>query len=303
MAKDTSNTFMKLQDAIAECYAIEKKKTDIPLAIQDKKDTLNRGKAEYSKLISQGKKLKDYIENNAAKLQEIRDRRVAAEQKIEKVATQREFDAENAILEKCKVDEHRIRENSQKLEKRLEELNEKIKENEELVKALAMMTEQEIKELENSTEGIDDELKKARAKKDKLSEGVSPELLFKFERIIKNKGGIGRVGLKSGVCQGCHMELPQQFVNKVRLNKEIEFCPYCSRILTYEEGDTDIEILESDSKYYASRKKEDEDDKNEFENDIVDRGGVEDDIQSDEDIDPVEAMSHNLIADESEFDL
>lgn len=300
MAKNINNAYLKLQEAIAECYEIEKRKTDIPLAIQEKKSILNSGKAHHSELIAKSKQFKEYIEKNAKDLEEIRDKRVSAEQKIEKVATQREFDAENAILEKCKIDEHNKREQTQKLEKRLEQLQDKIKESEELVKALAISTEEEIKELESKTSGIDEELKKAKAKKDKLSVGVSPELLFKFERIIKNKGGIGRVSLKSGVCQGCHMELPQQFVNKVRLNEEIEFCPYCSRILSYEESDVDMEIAESDSKYYANRKDEDED--IELDGDIIDREESQD-IQSDEDMDPVEAMSHNLIADESEFDL
>jgi hypothetical protein len=35
------------------------------------------------------------------------------------------------------------------------------------------------------------------------------------------------------------MELPQQFANTVRRNEDINFCPYCSRILFYEESEED----------------------------------------------------------------
>ncbi|MDR2403154.1 MAG: C4-type zinc ribbon domain-containing protein [Spirochaetaceae bacterium] len=49
--------------------------------------------------------------------------------------------------------------------------------------------------------------------------------------------GRGIVAIKSGVCTGCHMILPAQFANIVRLGKEIVFCPYCSRILFYEESE------------------------------------------------------------------
>ena len=35
---------------------------------------------------------------------------------------------------------------------------------------------------------------------------------------------------------GCHMILPAQFANNVRLGEEFVFCPYCSRILYYEES-------------------------------------------------------------------
>jgi RNase P subunit RPR2 len=47
--------------------------------------------------------------------------------------------------------------------------------------------------------------------------------------------GRGIVAIRGGVCTGCHMILPIQFANEVRLGEKIVFCPYCSRILFYEE--------------------------------------------------------------------
>jgi uncharacterized protein YbaR (Trm112 family) len=49
--------------------------------------------------------------------------------------------------------------------------------------------------------------------------------------------GRGIVGIRGGVCMGCHMILPVQFANTVRQGEEIVFCPYCSRILYYEEAE------------------------------------------------------------------
>jgi RNase P subunit RPR2 len=49
--------------------------------------------------------------------------------------------------------------------------------------------------------------------------------------------GKGIVAIKGNVCTGCHMILPVQFANEVRLGEEIVFCPYCSRILFYEESE------------------------------------------------------------------
>ena len=70
-----------------------------------------------------------------------------------------------------------------------------------------------------------------------ITPGLDQEVLFKFERIIRNKMGRGIVAIKGGVCMGCHMILPAQFANTVREGEEIVFCPYCSRILFYEESD------------------------------------------------------------------
>lgn len=65
---------------------------------------------------------------------------------------------------------------------------------------------------------------------------MDSEVVFKFERIIKNKMGIGIVAIKGNVCMGCHMILPIQFANEVRIGEDFIFCPYCSRILYYEES-------------------------------------------------------------------
>jgi len=90
------------------------------------------------------------------------------------------------------------------------------------------------------------QMKELSEEEKKLSSDLDPDILFKFERIIRNKMGRGIVALKNGVCMGCHMILPAQFANNVRLGEEIVFCPYCSRILFYEESETGEEEFFND---------------------------------------------------------
>ena len=78
---------------------------------------------------------------------------------------------------------------------------------------------------------------------DKITPGLDGEILFKFERIIKSKAGIGIVPVRNAVCTGCHMRLPAQFENDVREGEEIRFCPYCSRILFFEDGEEEAPML------------------------------------------------------------
>jgi len=88
------------------------------------------------------------------------------------------------------------------------------------------------------------ELKKLQGEEKKITPGLEEDILFKFERIIKSKSGIGIVPLTKGVCTGCYMILPPHFVNTVRRGEHVEFCPYCSRILFYQEDEED-EALET----------------------------------------------------------
>ena len=71
--------------------------------------------------------------------------------------------------------------------------------------------------------------------------------MFKFERIIKSKSGLGIVPIAGGVCNGCHMILPAQYANSVRRGEGIMFCPNCSRILFVpDEEDTVDEAMFED---------------------------------------------------------
>ena len=138
---------------------------------------------------------------------------------------------------------------------------------------------------------------------------MDQEIIFKFERIIqRNSEGI--VSVKNGVCSGCHMILPAQFANIVREGESINFCPYCSRILYYEEvpeteqenasfnfnisgsladldddDDDDDEytsVDEDDENYDESEENEDDEDEYD-EDDLGDSDDSDDEENSDED--------------------
>jgi predicted nucleic acid-binding Zn-ribbon protein len=113
----------------------------------------------------------------------------------------------------------------------------------EQIKQHTALIEQQERELEDRRKKIEAEISEKQqqietllAKEKKLTENLDSEMVFKFERIIKNKMGLGIVAIKGNVCMGCHMILPVQFANEVRIGDEFVFCPYCSRILYFEES-------------------------------------------------------------------
>ena len=91
--------------------------------------------------------------------------------------------------------------------------------------------------IESTINSLNAKLEELQRQEEEIVPGLDPEIVFKFERIIKSKQNKGIVAVKGNVCDGCHMILPAQFANIVRNDDEIVFCPYCSRILDYEEQD------------------------------------------------------------------
>ena len=109
--------------------------------------------------------------------------------------------------------------------------------------------EEERAKIDSETSERESRLTDLQKQEEHTIPGLDEELLFKFERIIRSKEGEGIVPIRNGVCTGCQMILPNQFVNDVRSASDILFCPYCSKVVFYAEDDTsadDIGFSDSD---------------------------------------------------------
>jgi len=226
-----------LQDILSEKIDLEQKIQEIPKLLVTQEELLTRMKKSFIE------KNQEYEKSKSAEV-EYRNSLADAEAKIEKaernmelISTQREYEALDREREDAEDKAKDFRTKLLREERILLDLDEQIKQSQALI-------EQQEKELEERRQGIEEEVSAKKAQMAALSErekslapDLDPEVLFKFERIIRNKMGRGIVAIKGGVCMGCHMILPAQFANNVRQGQEIVFCPYCSRILFYEESE------------------------------------------------------------------
>lgn len=281
--KDIFKKLSLLQKVLERYFELEKEIDALPKELADRAEMLLRKKEEYVKTLSQEEHLKERVINLEKQYMEVRGKREEQEAKGSHITTQREFELHQMELTKAKETEHHFYNLREETKRKVVALGEKSHEILDELNAIQKMVEEETSEINSRLEELKKEKEALEVKRAKYSKDIEPTLLFKFERIVKSKGG-GSVAVKGRVCQGCHMELPIQFVNNVRKGETVEFCPYCSRVLYYQEGDDDeIEALKMDDILL------DEDDE-----DSIDRG-TEGIILSTEDDEP-------LIASEDEFD-
>ncbi|MDR1899494.1 MAG: C4-type zinc ribbon domain-containing protein [Treponema sp.] len=229
-----------LQDILSEKIVLEKNIEEIPRLLVTQEELLARLKKSYIE------KNQDYERARGSEaelrnlLTEAEAMRENAEKNMDSISTQREYEALDKEIRDASEKEQQYRKELQREERLLSDLDEQMKQN----NALIEQQEEELAERRAGNEKDIAEKKKqveGLIKKEKqINKDLDADLLFKFERIIRNKGGQGIVGIKGGVCMGCHMILPAQFANEVRLGedvKDIVFCPYCSRVLFYEESE------------------------------------------------------------------
>ena len=225
----------ELQEVLAEKYDLQTQIEEAPKELSSQDELLARLKKEYIEKNAIYEDVRKKVGKLKSDLAEADAAREKSEKGMDSITTHREYEALEKEIREATEREQTIRKELQKEEKNLAELNDSLK-NEE---ALIQRQEEELNagktSLQNKIDEFNKKLDQLKKREEELTPGVDPEIIFKFQRIIKSKHSKGIVAVKGNVCDGCHMILPAQFANDVRTGDKIVFCPYCSRILYYQE--------------------------------------------------------------------
>lgn len=225
-----------LQEIIYEKIGLEKSIHEIPKLLSTQEELLNRLKKTFIEKNQDFERVKAEEVDLRGKLAEAELTREKSEKNMDAISTQREYEALDKEIRDASEKEQQYRKDLQNRERLLSELDEQIKQQTSLIEGQEKELEERRKKIEAEIADKQKQIDSLRKKESKLTENLDSEVVFKFERIIKNKMGIGIVAIKGNVCMGCHMILPVQFANEVRIGEDFIFCPYCSRILFYEEA-------------------------------------------------------------------
>ncbi|MFA6856929.1 MAG: C4-type zinc ribbon domain-containing protein [Treponema sp.] len=223
-----------LQSILVKKYDLEKKIDEAPKQLGSQDELLDRLKKEFISKNTEYEAVKTKVMQLRADLDEAVKSRENGEKSMDNITTHREYEALDKQISEASSKEQDIRKELQKEEKILADLNDNLKSYEAMIKSQETDLNASKSSLDKELTSYKNELDDLDKKESKIAPDLDQEILFKFQRIIqRNTEGI--VAVKNGVCTGCHMILPAQFANEVRKGENILFCPYCSRILFYEE--------------------------------------------------------------------
>jgi predicted nucleic acid-binding Zn-ribbon protein len=239
--KSAFDKLRELQDVLLKEFEIEAELEEIPRELNGFKKRYQRADRAIKEYEINKEKYSETIERLRGEKEELKKNREKYEGQIPLIKTQREYEAITSELAQIKEKYETMEEEELNTYQELENVNKALEEQ----KAVHGELSSEIKELEKKVgKAMDEkqkELKSCLKGKDKISAGLDEEIIYKFEKIVKKKDGIGIVSIKRNVCMGCNMILPPQFVNNVRKEDTIIFCPNCSRILFYHDDEAEEE--------------------------------------------------------------
>jgi len=244
MARTVYDKLRALQEVLSKKFDVEKEIQEIPKSLATKTELLNRLKKSFMEKSATYEAAQARSTELDQKLTDAEQSRESFEGQMDVIKTQREYEALDKEIKDATEKEQQLRKELQREQGSLEELKGAIEKEEMMIRKQEEDVKEEQSKIKVKIKDKNGELKKLQGEEKKITPGLDEDILFKFERIIKSKSGLGIVSLTKGVCTGCYMILPPQFVNMVRLGERVEFCPYCSRILFYQE-DEEGESIES----------------------------------------------------------
>lgn len=225
----------KLQDVLSEKYEIQNTVNNLPKSLQGTMESLEQFKSEFLQKNEEYESIVAKINGLHAELDETTKYAEESEKNMDTIQTHRDYENLSKKIDEAKAKENDLRGQIAKVEKNRDQLKNDVDDLESLIHTTEDSVNEEKASLDETLNEKKDALKKLEKEEAKISEGLDSELLYKFQRIIqRNKKGI--VTVKGNVCDGCQMILPANFANEVRDGDKIMYCPYCSRVLFYEEG-------------------------------------------------------------------
>lgn len=224
-----------LQDILSKKFEIQNDIAETPKVLATKAELLNRMKKSYLDKSQEYKAKIQYVEELRKKAIEAEMAREKFEQQMDLIQTQREYEALDKEIKDSGEKEQDLRRDLQKEEQLLTEMKVGLEKEEAMIHKQEEEVQKEQSKIKDALQEKGKQLKSLEKKEKTITPGLDEEILFKFERIIRSKAGLGIVPIEHGVCNGCHMILTVQYVNDVRQGDGIMFCPYCSRILFYQE--------------------------------------------------------------------
>jgi predicted nucleic acid-binding Zn-ribbon protein len=263
MARSVYDKLRALQDVLSRKFEVEREIQEIPKSLATKTELLNRLRKSLTDRGAAYEAVKARLTEIEQRLVEAESSREQYEGQMDAIKTQREYEALDKEIRDATEKEQGLRKELQKEQQAEEELRGALEKDQLMIQKQEEDVAEEQSKIKIKVKDKNSELKKLAGDERRITPGLDEDILFKFERIIRNKAGVGIVALAKGVCTGCHMILPPQFVNIVRLGTEVNFCPYCSRILFYqadEEGESlETAILEEEVEEEAEEEEEQED--------------------------------------------
>ncbi len=223
-------SLVNLQKLDSEIYALNNEKAAKPLEIKAIEEAFEVKKQNLAQLeknsLEQQKQRKEReleLASNAEAIKKLQGQ-------LYSLKTNKEFQTMLQQIADTKADGSLIEEKillsfeeSDKIKAQIEQENIRLKEEEKLFLEQKRKVQIRVNE-------IDERMNQLRVQRQQIIPGIEPKMLAEYERILSSRGGLAIVPVADNSCGGCHMLVPPQVINMIRMYDHVVTCETCNRI-------------------------------------------------------------------------
>ena len=234
--KDQLKKIVELQKIDAQIYELRDQLKEQPAVLGELKEKFEARRGALLGLEEKLKAVQVHRREQELELKTKEEEIVKANAQLSQIKTNKEYSAKIAEIEHIKADKSIIE------EKILLAFDEGDQVSSEVEQEKSKFVQEEKsylakrKEVEDEVKVIEDRIRVLESQHKQGVEGIDPEFLNRYERILKNKGGIAIVPVLGNTCGGCYMNVTHQQINTLKMNDQLVFCEMCARIIYIEDG-------------------------------------------------------------------
>ena len=234
--KEQIGFLIGLQVIDSEIYALNKEKKEIPKHIKTIEDALEAKKTGIKQAETDLKALQVKLKDSELSLQQKEEQIQKLQTQLYQLKTNKEYTAMLTEIGGVKADNSLMEEEIIELMDAIDAAKKKILEEKELFKKEESDAGKEREVVNARLKEIDSRLTHLSTEREKITPCIAKQTLARYERVLKNRDGLGLVNVEDGACGGCHMNLPPQIISDVKIRESVIVCGSCSRILYIDEN-------------------------------------------------------------------
>jgi len=226
---------VKLQELDSEIYALKNEKEAKPLEIKAMQESFEAKKENLAALEKSSLELQKQRKEKELELATNAEAVKKLQAQLYSLKTNKEFQTMLQQIADTKADGSLIEEkilisfeDSDKIKAQIDQENQKLKGEEKIFLEQKQKVELRIKD-------IDDSLNQLQAQRKQVTPGIDSKMLSEYERILLSRDGLAIVTIVDNSCGGCHMLVPPQVINLIKMYEHIITCEVCNRIFYIKE--------------------------------------------------------------------
>lgn len=158
------------------------------------------------------------------------------ESRLNEIKSNRDYQALSREIEAARKANLGIEDEILRKMQDIEDLKTSVSQKEEDLSSLEKNLLEERSELKKKLDSLNADIGKEEETRGAALNQIDRRWLAQYDGIRKRRDGVAVVPVLDEHCQGCHMGIPPQQYNTVLKGEQIVTCPFCHRILYYEQS-------------------------------------------------------------------